>query len=725
MATATHPLSGRGGNTVSSVVRGTRGPAGQEWARTALFGVDPPGVQSADEYRSQLVDAMEQLVEQLQTCTARLRLATDEASDLGHLLKAAADGLDGHVATAVTTLSRLRAMDTGRPLRVALMGRTMAGKSTLFEFLSRGDGSRVGDGRQRVTREACARTSEALGFEVVDTPGVGALDGAEDYNAAFREVPEADLILWVATDQAAQEQTGRALRHLGALGKPIVVALNCLANLDDPIGFDDLTTTPEVVYGGDSLANLGPIDRYLASVGASRSRAVQFHAAAALRSMLGDDDAITKDTLRANSRIDDLLAVLAEEGEKEPLRRALSMCDQVRLAVLDLAAFLNEARSQVGNLAAATRGAQKTFVVQAERRVKDARQELETAVGTAVNIRERWFEEFQIDGDVSTQWAEEAKRIEVDVATAAESVSERLRADLQDMRVDTADDWAAFSPGELDDLTGFGQSWANRALKLGSRVGLAVGSMEAGAAIGALFGGVGAIPGGVIGGVLGLIAGFTPLQHWIDGAIDLLFRSRVEVQRRRRVEVREKLRPVLMDIREALDKNVNDLVEGWLTTLREQAAEQDAAVDRFELSGGELDRSIVRLRATLETLDLAVARRLLGLVGRTRAAAAVRRATRWQGVGIAIDLPEPLFTEHVLFPIPQTDEPLVAVAEHPTFPATSSLELVTGLFSGAATIRHIAERELELEMTMPTPDGVRASWSDLAFAHTGIRPKIV
>ena len=36
------------------------------------------------------------------------------------------------------------------------------------------------------------------------------MDGEEDYEAAFGEVADADLILWVATDQATQEQTGRA-----------------------------------------------------------------------------------------------------------------------------------------------------------------------------------------------------------------------------------------------------------------------------------------------------------------------------------------------------------------------------------------------------------------------------------------------------------------------------------------------------------------------------------
>lgn len=43
--------------------------------------------------------------------------------------------------------------------------------------------------------------------EIVDTPGVGAKDGAEDVALAMAEVPGADLVLWVASNDSFQEET--------------------------------------------------------------------------------------------------------------------------------------------------------------------------------------------------------------------------------------------------------------------------------------------------------------------------------------------------------------------------------------------------------------------------------------------------------------------------------------------------------------------------------------
>ena len=167
------------------------------------------------------------------------------------------------------------------------MGRTMAGKSTLFEYLSAGDGARIGDGRQRYTRKNCQRVAADTGVEIVDTPGVGAMDGEKDYETAFREVADADLILWVATDQATQEQTGRALERLADLGKPIVVALNCLADVTDELGLLDMLDEPERVFGGDAEGNLAPIRRHLSRAGGRYIRAVAIHAQAAQMSGSG------------------------------------------------------------------------------------------------------------------------------------------------------------------------------------------------------------------------------------------------------------------------------------------------------------------------------------------------------------------------------------------------------------------------------------------------------
>ena len=55
---------------------------------------------------------------------------------------------------------------------VTLFGRTTAGKSTLMSILTNGDGSQIGRGAQRTTRDV--RAYDYNGLKVVDVPGIAA-----------------------------------------------------------------------------------------------------------------------------------------------------------------------------------------------------------------------------------------------------------------------------------------------------------------------------------------------------------------------------------------------------------------------------------------------------------------------------------------------------------------------------------------------------------------------
>lgn len=78
---------------------------------------------------------------------------------------------------------------------VTLFGRTMAGKSTLMEILTEGDGKTIGKGAQRTTRDVRQYTWEVL--EITDVPGIGTLDGEEDEQIAIEAAKTADLILFL------------------------------------------------------------------------------------------------------------------------------------------------------------------------------------------------------------------------------------------------------------------------------------------------------------------------------------------------------------------------------------------------------------------------------------------------------------------------------------------------------------------------------------------------
>lgn len=107
---------------------------------------------------------------------------------------------------------------------VTLFGRTMAGKSTLMEILTEGDGSSIGKGSQRTTRDVRKYTWN--GLEITDVPGIGAFEGENDEQIAFEAAKTADLILFLITDDAPQMAEAECFSRIVNLGKPIVCIMN-------------------------------------------------------------------------------------------------------------------------------------------------------------------------------------------------------------------------------------------------------------------------------------------------------------------------------------------------------------------------------------------------------------------------------------------------------------------------------------------------------------------
>lgn len=74
----------------------------------------------------------------------------------------------------------------------------MAGKSTLMEFLRHGDGSSIGKGAPRTTKDV--HTYRWHGLDITDVPGIGAFNGEEDEMIAFDAAKRADLIIFLLTE---------------------------------------------------------------------------------------------------------------------------------------------------------------------------------------------------------------------------------------------------------------------------------------------------------------------------------------------------------------------------------------------------------------------------------------------------------------------------------------------------------------------------------------------
>lgn len=109
---------------------------------------------------------------------------------------------------------------------ISLYGRTKVGKSTLVSILTRGDGSIIGDGSQRTTREA--KTFPWEGLRVIDVPGVSATGegGEEDARKALAAARPSDLIIFIVTRDSLQKETAGHLAQVRALGKPVICFVN-------------------------------------------------------------------------------------------------------------------------------------------------------------------------------------------------------------------------------------------------------------------------------------------------------------------------------------------------------------------------------------------------------------------------------------------------------------------------------------------------------------------
>ena len=114
---------------------------------------------------------------------------------------------------------------------ITLFGRTMTGKSTLKEILTEGDGSSIGKGQQRTTRDV--REYEWHGMKITDVPGVAAFGGGDDEETAYQAARKADLILFLISDDAPQEVEAEHLASLRALGVPVLGICNVKAALNN------------------------------------------------------------------------------------------------------------------------------------------------------------------------------------------------------------------------------------------------------------------------------------------------------------------------------------------------------------------------------------------------------------------------------------------------------------------------------------------------------------
>ena len=188
----------------------------------------------------------------------------------------------------------------------------MAGKSTLMEVLTHGDGKAIGNGAQRKTRDI--RTYEWNGLSITDVPGIGAFEGQKDEDIAFAAAKSADMILFLMTDDGVQSQEAECFRAILELGKPVLCVINVKASVDLN---EDPRYLTEDIEEAFQLSRLEEIRRQFIAYGALAGQdwsAVPFAFAHLRAAFLAQhtNDPVKSRLLTQASRIDLLTGAIAE-----------------------------------------------------------------------------------------------------------------------------------------------------------------------------------------------------------------------------------------------------------------------------------------------------------------------------------------------------------------------------------------------------------------------------
>ena len=188
------------------------------------------GRQTADGYLEQTREAIRQARSTMtQVASARGRMRGEgQPEDLIDQLENLIAGLEDQLRTIEVILNHKG--DEPSSYNITLFGRTGAGKSTLMEILTNGEGKTIGEGGQRTTRDV--RSYEWKGLKITDVPGVAGFDGEEDAETAHEAAREADLIIFLITDDAPQGAEAEHLARLRKTGHPIIGVCNVKRNLN-------------------------------------------------------------------------------------------------------------------------------------------------------------------------------------------------------------------------------------------------------------------------------------------------------------------------------------------------------------------------------------------------------------------------------------------------------------------------------------------------------------
>lgn len=206
-----------------------------------------------------------------------------QANGLRETIERIAEDIATHIDELL--LKTRGSLATKRPrlgkFTLGLFGRTMAGKSTLREAITGGDGSTIGKGKQNTTQRT--RQYEWRGLHVIDTPGFGAFKDKRYRQQAMAVIEKSDVLLFLLREDGIHEEVFEGMKAAFRENKPVFFILNMMKNLEDDLFRRRFLADPDSLMRGPRVDGQKRRINRLAveALGARAVRVIAIHAQAA------------------------------------------------------------------------------------------------------------------------------------------------------------------------------------------------------------------------------------------------------------------------------------------------------------------------------------------------------------------------------------------------------------------------------------------------------------
>ena len=422
---------------------------------------------------------------------------------------------------------------------VTLFGRTMTGKSTIREAITQGDGSTIGKGGQRTTRDI--QTYEWNALRIVDTPGIGGYKGEADATIARSVIDESDVLLFLTHSDGIQKSSFCGMRDLRKQNKPIIFVLNVKRDLTTRVKMKKFLQSPESIMGrGEIDGHINRIRRLAEEeLGMHRVNIVPIHAQAAFlatRPEYKDRSA----ELHAASGIDNLLdALMNEVLQRGTVRRLQTLLDGTIIKLMDFEERLREKAQSLSQSAKYLKGKFAElntwfdgYIDNLDRRIGHYTSEVLRPLRDSVSV----FVDENIErADVEARWKRQMESMEIDkkMEDFQKQLLNEVREHLEEFQREVAFEWELMDAITIQGPEQYNPPDVRKGL---GRIGAVSGALAGVAVVAAKIGAAN------FWNPVGLIAGVLAAGFGILSGLSWLFGNREKKLQRRKNEVANQLR---------------------------------------------------------------------------------------------------------------------------------------------------------------------------------------